>query len=1156
MSDDKRPNARSGQAGDPPGKAPSAGDRVEAAAGDPPAADRGATEVDLLHRAACEIRASASLQALVPLSVSEREQLADQALTLALGAAGARAEPAVPTASSASSDAAATIPVIGAARRPRRFRARTVGAIAAAAVALAAAAVVVVRGGLRPEPALAAYAMVVEGEQHARGASDPHAAAGAPVRLRPETRLVVTLTAEQPDRDALLRVVLVRHGRAAVLDPPIARSRAGVLEIAGPAAELLGPQSDGPADGPAELVVVLGRALPGDDEVRALALRAAAEAPRELQVLRRALVLEGFSHTAIDVLLGGCSAVLAPAAAGSAAPPRCELAARALLHLWIGVPSAAVAVELDGRAVAQRAVARAGGSAFDVEVPALAGSLSVRVDDREVAAWQLAPAPVFARVQASDDARKAGRLDEAAAELDAIAPGGAGEERLEVVRRRAKLDRLRGEVGRERAWRDQAVALARSLGRLSVESDETVAILYGLVNDHALTQAAQLLPVLDAHGTSYAEGAVHRELIRGQLASELGDLGAALGAFQRGLTIADRIADTRDRAMLLAPLADVLQSLGRDAEAIALIDAEIERGRQDADPCARVDALTSAGWLLRDRDLPRAQRLADQAAALAAVSCERLVAITLVNRGWLLATARRFAGARAVLDQIAGLPGAREDRVTTWALRLEAETVLGEDPARAEHHARALAARAAELCSSELLYEAQLLRARALALLGRADEATAAFAAADRALTLWSRLVPLGEGRATFFERHDELARHAIPLLRDQARRGTPGARLALAVTVRHSLARFVASLAGGGRARALAERGAGDRDHTSRQFEQTLDRWPARPGTTPRPGDAVAGVCAARDAAALAPDDAAVTEAPANASVFVHPAPHSWLVLAWRRAAIDFTEIPRGATDEDGAALSARIANAAAAMLVGAPRVHLYVHRSLAALPIDRSLAALLGVPVAFAVDAPARTQAGACGDRRALVVANPQRNLWAASEAVPVIRADLERMGFVVDTLEGGAATRAAVQARLSDPCTTLFHYDGHGLAGTPRAAAGQAGQVTRDRTDDALILAGGDTLTAADVLRLPRAPAAVVLNGCTTAAPEGLGLAQAFLLAGAAQVVASLDEIPAEDAARFTRKLFAHAPSGPAGPDLVSLFARATADGDVSALRVFVR
>ncbi|HEX3766084.1 MAG TPA: CHAT domain-containing protein [Kofleriaceae bacterium] len=1121
MGEDKLPKAASGD----PGEGPDGG------------------EVDLLARAAREIRGAPALQALVPLSPAEREQLADAAIDRVLGsAAGPPGEPA---------GAIAALPAAG--RRPR-LRVRSVVAGVAAAVALAAGIALYLHDGQHPAEPLVAYAMVVAGEQRTRGAGGP---ADAPVEIRPETRLVVTLTPERPERDALLRLVVVRDGRASVLDPPIARAQAGRFEIAGPAADLLAPAGDGPA----ELVVVLGRALPGDDEIRALALGAPDHARRDLQVIRRAIVLVGFSHAAVDVLLGGCSAVLAPAGAPGPAPLRCEVASGARLHLWIGARAepgapagaeAGIALALDGQPVDAEGAPRGGGSAFDVDVPARAGRLSVRMAGQEIAAWQLAPAPVVPEVRASDEARRAGRLDEAAAALEAVSTEASGaisaEERLEIVRRRAKLDRLRGDTGRERARREQAVALARSLGHLSAESDETVAILYGLMDDHALAEAAQLLPALDAHGTAYAEGAVRRELVRGMLASELGDLGTALAAFQRSLALAERIADQADRAMVLGPMADVLQSLGRGGEVAALIDAEIERGRRDGDVCARVDAITNAGWLLRDADPVRAQRLVDQAVQLADQHCAHRAPIARVNQGWLLATGGRFGDARAVLDQLAARPQAPADRIATWTLRLEAEIVLGQDPAAAERHARHLAARAAELCSSELAYEAHLLRARALVALDRPGAAARAFADADRALTLWSRLVPLGEGREAFFERHDRLALEAIPFFLGRIARGVPGAPAQLAITVRRSIARFVGSLAGGGRARARAEHGDAGRDRTSKQFERTLARWPA-PAADP---DAVAGVCEVRDAAAQASDEPALTEGPRDAALLVHPSPRGLVVVAWRRSAIEVAELPGPGAGERPRELADRIAAAAAPMLALAPRVDLHVHRSLAALALDRSLAARLAVPVAFAVDVPARPPAARCaGEPRALLVVNPQHNLWAASDAAPALRSDLARIGFAVDTLEGAAATRAAIEAHLADPCTQLFHYDGHGIAAPARAPV-----LTRDRSDDALVLAGGDRLTAADVLGLPHAPAVVVLNGCTTAAPEGLGLAQAFLLGGASQVIASLDELPADDAARFARALFATAPAGTDGIDLAQLFARATAGADLPALRVYER
>ncbi|APR76608.1 Exonuclease SbcC [Minicystis rosea] len=1071
---------------------------------------------------------------MVPFSQAEREQLADEALDRVFGPAPVEAP--LPSERRAS-------PV--AAPRPRSG-ARAVWMPVAAALALAAAVALYFVEGRRAVEPLAAYSLTVAGEQSTRGAPASDAP-GEPVRLRPGTRLVLTLQADKPERDALLRLVLVRGGRATLLDPPVTRGKGGAFTIEGAAAELLGS----PGDGAAELVVVLGRALPSDEEIRALSLGAPRDVPRHLQMKRRAIVLEGFSHTTLDVLIGGCRAVRrAPAR------PTCEVEPGAPLRVWLGATAATTALRIDEHALDRTGEARDGGTAFTVDPPAGARSLSVWVDGAVVAAWDLARESLSEPVRASDEARKAGRLDEASAALDAVPAGAPPEEQLEVVRRRAKIARRRGDGARERALREEAVARAIALGRVSAEMDESLAITFGLIGAHALAEAAQRLPALDAHGAVYAEGLVRRDLARGLVASELGDLGVALTSLRRALTAAERIGDALDREAILAPLSDVLQSLGRGAEAHELIEAGIARGERAEDACTRVEALASAAWLLRDLDPPRARRLSDEAADLAAARCAPHLSIALVNRGWLLAAAGRAKDARAVLDRIAAAKREQDGRATTWALRLEAEILLGEDAAMAERRARDLAARAASLCSTELSYEAHLLHARAQAALDRPLEAAAAFADAERALDLWSRLVPLGEGREAFFARHDQLALTAIPFFLERAARGEPGARANLAATVRRSIARFVSSLAGAGRARALAERGdAGEagRDRAARLFEQTRDRWPARlsrgEGAKADTGKAVAGVCEARDAAAVSFEAPALTAPPLHPTLLVHPGPRGVLTVVWRGSSIEIGEVPRLEAPEAPAALAARIADTVAPWLAGAPRVHVHAHRALASAPLDRSLAARLQVPVAFAVDAPPRAPSAACtGAPRALLVTNPRSDLWGASSAAPSVRADLARMGFTVDALEGAAATRAAIVRRLADPCTALLHYDGHGLA--------PAGGASRDRADDALLLAAGDVLTAADVLELPRVPAAVVLNGCTTAAPEGLGLAHAFLLAGAVQVIASLDDLPAAAAADFTTRLFERA-SPALGLDLVSLFARTvTTGGEVTALRVFER
>lgn len=1088
-------------------------------------------ENDVLRRAAQVIRASQKLSALVPMSVEERAQLVELAMAQAMGAPGVDA---VAEAATDADAGAAPIPM------RRRSRARTVAMSFVAVAALAAAVALLLRGRERAVKSLPAYAMVVAGERATRG--EPAAASpAAAVEVRPGTQLVITLTPAQLERDGLVRLVLVRGDRAALLEPASRRNKDGSLTIEAPAAELLGAQ----ADGDAQLVALLGRELPSDDDIRKIALGQAA-LPSHVQRLQQALRLTGFSHSSIEVLLGGCRGVIAaPGAtsgATSGAAPRCEVAEGAPLQLWLGVaPNDEVEIFVDDQLQRAASIARGGGAAYELAVPASARALSVRVGGVEVAARQLAAAPSFAPVQAFDAALGAGRLDDAAAALASAPADAPAAERLELARRGAKLAARRGEREQARALRRQAVAMAREQGSLSAEADELVALLYGLIDDHQLAEAARLALELDGHGTTYAEGAIYRELTRGRLASELGDLGTALSQMLHAQAIAERLGNARALGLIRGPLADVLLSLGRGEEVRTLAEAETARGEQGQDPCARVDALTSAGWLLRDVDRPRAQQLVDRAAELAGARCADRLPIALVNRGWLLAEAGRFAEARGVLVQLAAAPKDGVGRAFTWELRLEAEVLLGEDPAKAERHAVQLLERATALCSTEQRYEAHLLRARALHALQRTAEAAEAFAEAERALARWSRTVPLGEGRETFFRRHDQLALAAIPFFLEQIERGDAAAKPALAAAVRRSLARFVASLAVGGRVRTTAERG----------------ERPAQLEAAAPPSSSPSGSCAAREAAPELGDEPAFTEPPSQAALLVHPAPGGWLLLTWRGGAISFARLPT-VEHERPAALTARLTVAAAPLLAGAPRVHLHVHRSLAALPLDRSLMrALPAAAVAFTVDAPPAQATPACASApRALLVSNPQRNLWAASDAVPALRAQLERRGFAVDLLEGNAVTRASLTARLADPCTRLFHYDGHARA--PGAV--------RDRVDDALLLAGGETLTAAEVLGLPRVPPAIVLNGCTTAAPEGLGLAQAFLVAGAAQVVASLEEIAAEDAAELTRRLYAP-PEGSgagasagatlaAGLDLVSLFARAVASHEVAGLRAFER
>ncbi|MED5465728.1 MAG: CHAT domain-containing protein, partial [Myxococcota bacterium] len=149
----------------------------------------------------------------------------------------------------------------------------------------------------------------------------------------------------------------------------------------------------------------------------------------------------------------------------------------------------------------------------------------------------------------------------------------------------------------------------------------------------------------------------------------------------------------------------------------------------------------------------------------------------------------------------------------------------------------------------------------------------------------------------------------------------------------------------------------------------------------------------------------------------------------------------------------------------------------------------------------------------------------------------------------LAGQDATVEGLRAELQR--TEHFHYAGHGAfhQDDPWGAS----LALRDDTE----------LTIGDILALPRVPSEVVLTGCETARTtvdrpmETVGLAQAFLAAGAEAVVASTRPIKDTLGRAFAKQLYA-AP----GDTLVSRFARAQralraggSDEDWSSFRLMV-
>ena len=161
----------------------------------------------------------------------------------------------------------------------------------AAAAFLGVAALLVTQRRHLLDEQRTAYALEIKGDAELRG--DGPTLAG-PIRLRPSTRLRVRLAPSVAVRDKALRVLVLREGKARLLEgTPYAVAADGALIIDALAREALGDQPDGAA----ELVFVVGRQVPGDEEVKQLAEDRSRRPEADFDLLRQAVVFEGWGST-------------------------------------------------------------------------------------------------------------------------------------------------------------------------------------------------------------------------------------------------------------------------------------------------------------------------------------------------------------------------------------------------------------------------------------------------------------------------------------------------------------------------------------------------------------------------------------------------------------------------------------------------------------------------------------------------------------------------------------------------------------------------------------------------------------------------------------------------------------------------------------------
>jgi len=839
-------------------------------------------------------------------------------------------------------------------------------------------------------------------------------------------------------------------------------------------------------------------------------------------------------------VFSGCASVSADGA--------CAIDRGATLRVWIPDAAGAPWYEIDGApAVLEKSEDVRGGARAALAVPGGARELTVHA--RHGASFTLrlaAAAPPPPSVTAARELRDRGELGEARARLLADLPRAErAADPAPVLAALARIALASGDDDEADAWFDRSSAAAEAAGSASNAADDAFAHVFSLLGRGRFAEARAALARASDASRRYPDGQARAVYYEGWLASKTGDRRVALRSFREAGDRATRLGMPRLPRMAEQQAAMELDAIGRTDEALDALLALDAADPGGVSPCDRGDLAANVGWVALHQRAP--WRVDPRAWLTRAIATYRAGCRDAYDASWLASTLEDLARAElergdvaAARDRLAeadASAGAPKAAVALERLALRADLAMATgDVKHALDTYRSLGARAAALGEGEWERAGLEGEAEALAKRGDAEGAAARLARAAAIADRQAPLVPLGEGRDGFAAAHERSdarrARLLVSLGRpEEALRALRRARGRSLASLAHH--REVASLDPERRDRwaraafdyrrereAIERDAAADWSLAGDTLAAALERRSARSAAARRALDeALAAVLEGR-----ARGDGATAAPPPERELVLafFPGAPGWLAFAQTTVdgrtttrAEDLGAVDAAATDE---ALSAALlapfrreierARRVAVVASGAARA-IDVH----ALPWDGA-PLVARVPVVYPIDREggaanddggdergARSGDGADLPRtRALVVGDPTSDLEGARAEIDGVRAALEAGRFGVDVLRGRAATGSAVWRALAG--ASLFHYAGHGR------------YAGRDGWESALPLAEHGELTVADVLSLPRAPRRVVLLGCETArssngerdAGDGIGLAQAFLVAGAEEVVAA--------------------------------------------------
>ncbi len=814
----------------------------------------------------------------------------------------------------------------------------------------------------------------------------------------------------------------------------------------------------------------------------------------------------------------------------------------------------------DGGAVEAAITPRDEGAIVSFTVPAGAVQLVVEA----TLAGRLARSTIdFAaseRVAWLDEARAAkskGDVDRAGAIAAEHATASPAVERALAKGFLARIALARGRSDESFPLFREAIDLHRGAGRISDAADDSFALAFALhQRSHRYTEARAVLDAALGDIVAYPEGRAREPYYRGALAGETGDHRRALALLREAQRQARRLGMTRLERNARNALAVEMQETGRaraSLPVLAALDADLDEaarsGKAEAPgPCERIEVANNRGWgalLVNEAakaqgDAPTEDERTLLERALAIGGCQDLyvrgaalgnLARFALDQGDLKTAERRLAEAKTSVKEPRGT-----ERLS-W-LELEARLHLAHGRAkealRAADEGLALA-RAGLLRLQE--WSLLVARAEVLEALGRTTDAIAALGAAEDVLDDATLLVPLGEGRGAFAGGRSRSARALVGLLvkADNVREA--------AAVGRRAQARVLASVERALRLESLAPAERAKWEESVRAFRAARSGIDADAASDWQlPADALARSVDARArrerelrsalegamAVLAGPKERearqkTVAGVPAGSlEIDIHPDLDGFVALSidGERAVARRVVNPRGA---DPAELGRALLDPVESAIARASVVRIRAYGAWRAVDIhalvtsSRSEPLVARVPVEYAMGLGASAPSMPIGGT-SLVVGDPTSDLPnALREARDAARALMP--SGPVRLLVRDEATSAAVADAMRG--AARLHYAGHGVF------AGEEGW------ESALPLAAGGRLTIGDVLSLTPAPRTVVLTGCDAAKSageaEGLGLAQAFIVAGSGEVLAPVRPVPDALTSRIATELYRSADAG---------------------------